>query len=88
MALPNDSEHEPAWELLGQQSDGAFFQELETEWIPEIGYASFEEAKHGITDYAIGYYCQFRPHTHNGGLAPNAAEKQYWIDYKTVAKKT
>lgn len=22
------------------------------------------------------------------GLAPNVAEKQYWIDYKTVAKKT
>ncbi|KAF0190493.1 MAG: transposase family protein [Gammaproteobacteria bacterium] len=65
-----------------------FFRRLKTEWIPEIGYASFEEAKHGITDYAIGYYSQFRPHTHNGGLAPNAAEKQYWIDYKTVAKKT
>jgi len=65
-----------------------FFRSLKTEWIPEAGYASFEAAKHGITDYIVGYYSQFRPHTHNGGLAPNAAEKQYWIDYKTVAKKT
>lgn len=65
-----------------------FFRSLKTEWIPETGYASFAEAKHGITDYAIGYYSQFRPHTHNDGLAPNAAEKQYWIDHKTVAKKT
>lgn len=65
-----------------------FFRSLKTEWIPEGGYTSFEEAKRGITDYIVGYYSQSRPHTHNGGLAPNAAEKQYWMDYKTVAKKT
>lgn len=55
-----------------------FFRSLKTEWIPEIGYSSFEEAKHGITDYAIGYYSQFRPHTHNDGLTPNEAERQHW----------
>ena len=65
-----------------------FFRSLKTEWIPEIGYGSFEEAKHGVTDYIIGYYSQFRPHTHNDGLAPNAAERQYWNARKTVAKKT
>jgi len=65
-----------------------FFRSLKTEWVPEVGYASFEEAKHGITDYAIGYYSQFRPHTHNDGMTPNAAERLYWNDYKPVAKKT
>lgn len=65
-----------------------FFRSLKTEWIPEIGYGSFEEAKHGVTDYIIGYYSQFRPHTHNDGLAPNAAERQYWNARKAVAKKT
>lgn len=65
-----------------------FFRSLKTEWIPEIGYASFEEAKCRITDYVLGYYSQFRPHTHNGGLAPVVAEQQYWNDYKPVAKMT
>ena len=65
-----------------------FFRSLKTEWIPEIGYASFEEAKHCITQYMIGYYSQFRPHMHNAGLTPNAAEQQYWNAYKPVAKMT
>lgn len=53
-----------------------FFRSLKTEWIPEVGYTSFEEAKRHITAYLIGYYSQFRPHTHNDGLTPNAAEKK------------
>lgn len=65
-----------------------FFRSLKTEWIPEIGYRSFEEAKHGITAYVIGYYSQFRPHTHNGGLPPNETERRYWSTYNAVAKKT
>ena len=65
-----------------------FFRSLKTEWIPEVGYSSFEEAKHNITDYILGYYSQFRPHANNGGLPPNEAEKHYWNDYKTVAKMT
>jgi transposase InsO family protein len=65
-----------------------FFRSLKTEWVPEVGYESFEEAKSCITEYILGYYSQFRPHTHNDGLAPNAAEKLYWDAYKTVAKKT
>lgn len=65
-----------------------FFRSLKTEWIPEVGYASFEEAKHRITQYTIGYYSQFRPHTHNAGLTPNAAEQRYWNAYKPVAKMT
>jgi putative transposase len=65
-----------------------FFRSLKTEWIPEVGYDSFEAAKYGITDYVIGYYSQFRPHTHNNGLAPNVAEKLYWNAHKGVAKMT
>ncbi len=65
-----------------------FFRSLNTEWIPEVGYGSFEEAKQNVTDYVIGYYSQFRPHTHNAGLAPNEAARQYWNADKTVAKMT
>ena len=65
-----------------------FFRSLKTEWMPEVGYESFEQAKSSIIEYVIGYYSQFRPHTHNGGLAPNVAEAQYWDAYKTVAKMT
>ncbi|WXG51703.1 MAG: IS3 family transposase [Candidatus Sedimenticola sp. (ex Thyasira tokunagai)] len=65
-----------------------FFRSLKTEWIPEVGYTSLEDAKRGIIDYIIGYYSQFRPHTHNDGLAPNAAEEHYWNAHKAVAKMT
>ena len=65
-----------------------FFRSLKSEWIPETGYDSVEEAKHDIIDYVLGYYSQLRPHTHNGGLAPNEAENRYWSAYKTVANKT
>lgn len=65
-----------------------FFRSLKTEWIPESGYTSFEEAKQCITQYMLGYYSEFRPHTHNDGLPPNAAEQRYWNAYKTVAKMT
>ncbi len=65
-----------------------FFRSLKTEWIPEVGYGSFEEAKREITAYVIKYYSQLRPHTHNDGMTPIEAEERYWDTYKTVAKKT
>lgn len=65
-----------------------FFRSLKAEWAPEVGYASFEEAKHRITQYTIGYYSRFRLHTHNAGLTPNAAQQHYWNAYKPVAKTT
>ncbi len=65
-----------------------FFRSLKTEWVPTVGYHSFSEAKTSIINYIIGYYSQVRPHRHNNGLAPNAAEEKYWIEYKTVAKIT
>ena len=65
-----------------------FFRSLKTEWISAQGYQSFSEAKAGIIKYIIGYYSQVRPHQHNNGLSPNVAEKNYWAEYKTVAKFT
>ncbi len=65
-----------------------FFRSLKTEWIPESGYTSFEEAKQCITQYMLGYYSESRPHTHNNGLTPDAAEQQYWKAYNPVAKMT
>jgi len=33
-----------------------FFRSLKTEWMPELGYRSFVEAKCSVTDYMIEYY--------------------------------
>lgn len=65
-----------------------FFRSLKAEWIPEIGYRSFEEAERMISLYMVGYYSQYRPHQHNGGLPPNQAEANYWLSSKTVDKNT
>ena len=65
-----------------------FFRSLKTEWMPKVGYHSFEEAKSRIIDYVVGYYSQFRPHAHNDGLSPMVAEQRYWDTQKTVAKIT
>ena len=48
-----------------------FFRSLKNEWIPVVGYVSFSEAAHAITDYIVGYYSALRPHEYNGGLPPN-----------------
>lgn len=65
-----------------------FFRSLKTEWMPEIGVHSFEQAKQIVWDYIIGYYSQVRPHSHNNGLTPNEAERRFWESSKTVAKIT
>lgn len=65
-----------------------FFRSLKSEWVPQTGYESFRQAKAAIIDYIIGYYSQVRPHQHNGGLAPNVAERKYWDVYNTVARFT
>ena len=64
-----------------------FFRSLKTEWIPEIGCSSFEEAKKHITEYVIGYYSQLRPHTQSAGPTPKVAEQQYWDAYKNSDQK-
>jgi putative transposase len=62
-----------------------FFRSLKTEWVPEMGYRSFAEAKRSILSYMSGYYSSTRPHQHNGGLPPNKAEEIYWISSKSAA---
>lgn len=66
-----------------------FFRSLKTEWVPNIGYQSFEQAKLSIWNYIIGYYSKVRPHRHNQGMSPNQAEKAYWaITSNELAKFT
>ncbi len=38
--------------------------------MPVVGYVSFSEAAHAITDDIVGYYSALRPHEYNGGLPP------------------
>ena len=65
-----------------------FFRSLKTEWVPEVGYRSFAEAKRSILSYVSGYYSVVRPHQHNGGLPPNKTEEIYWTSSKSAAKIT
>lgn len=65
-----------------------FFRSLKTEWVQEVGYCSFAEAKRSVYDYIVGYYSQLRPHQHNGGLSPNKAEELFVNSSKTAANIT
>jgi putative transposase len=65
-----------------------FFRSLKTEWMPTTGYCNFNQAKHCINDYIVGYYSEIRPHSYNGGLTPNESENRYFKYYKPVAKMT
>ncbi len=62
-----------------------FFRSLKDEWMPVVGYVSFSEAAHAITDYIVGYYSALRPHEYNGGLSPNESENRYWKNSNAVA---
>ncbi|ENK6842592.1 IS3 family transposase, partial [Shigella boydii] len=52
---------------------------------PVVGYVSFSEAAHAITDYIVGYYSALRPHEYNGGLPPNESENRYGKNSNAVA---
>lgn len=52
------------------------FRSLKTEWIPNLGYPLFEQAQRDISDYLMGHYNHDRPHQHNQGLSPVAAEEK------------
>ncbi|EJM1769833.1 IS110 family transposase [Escherichia albertii] len=62
-----------------------FFRSLKNEWMPVVGYVSFSETAHAITDYIVGYYSALRPHEYNGGLPPNESENRYWKNSNSVA---
>ena len=55
-----------------------FFRSLKCEWVPNTGYQTLEQAKAAIWSYIIGYYSNVRPHSHNNGITPNQAERNYW----------
>ena len=61
-----------------------FFRSLKVEWMPTYGYYAFTQAQCHIVKYLIWYYSQLRPHQYNGGMSPNKAEENYWINYKSV----
>ena len=63
-----------------------FFRSLKVEWVPHCGYRSMTEAQRMIDEYMTGYYCQFRPHQHNGGLTPNRAEELFYHSSKPADK--
>ena len=52
------------------------FRSLKSEWLPPLGYKSFEAARSDINDYFMRYYNWHRPHTVNSGMSPARAEKQ------------
>ncbi len=52
------------------------FRSLKSEWIPSLGYLSFEQAQHDISDYLVRHYNCERPHQHNQGLSPVTAEEK------------
>ena len=55
-----------------------FFRSLKTEWVPNTGYQSFEQARSSIWNYITGYYNNIRPHTFNRGITPAKAEANYF----------
>ncbi len=58
---------------------------LKNEWMPVVGYVSFREAAHAITDYIVEYYSALRPHEYNGGCPPpNESENRYWKNADAV----
>jgi len=52
------------------------FRRLKTEWVPSLGYVSFEQAQRDISDYLMRHYNRERPHQYNAGLSPVAAEEK------------
>ena len=62
-----------------------FFRSFKTEWMPRSGYFSFAAGVSAITQYITGYYNRYRPHKHNGGLSPLAAEAEHKKTYNGLA---
>ena len=64
-----------------------FSRSLKVEWVPNYDCHSMCEQRM-IDEYPNGYYCQIRPHQHNGGLAPNRAEELFYNFSKSTVKIT
>ena len=64
------------------------FRSFKSEWMPTLGFQSLDEANRAVWDYLAGYYSQVRPHCHNRGKTPNAAEQHCRLISQHLAKKT
>lgn len=53
-----------------------FFRSFKTERMPRLGYENFKDAVMDVSHYIDYYYNARRPHTHNNGQPPIAAEKK------------
>lgn len=51
-----------------------FFRSFKSEWMPKLGYSSYQEAQRDIAAY-MHYYNYQRSHSYNGCLSPAVAEK-------------
>ncbi len=49
-----------------------------------VGYVSFSEAAHAITDYIVGYYSALSRTNITVGT-PNESENRYWKNSNSVA---
>lgn len=51
-----------------------FFRSLKSEWVPELGYKTADEAKRDVLQYVTQHYNRHRPHSYNNYLTPTARE--------------
>jgi putative transposase len=49
--------------------------------VSNAGYRHITDTQQSITEYLIGHFNQTRPHKHNDGLSPNAAEEVFEISH-------
>ncbi|MHB0763542.1 IS3 family transposase [Stutzerimonas sp. NM35] len=52
------------------------FRSLKSEWIPQTGYLTAQEAQRDISHYLMHRYNWVRPHQFNDGLPPAVAEEK------------
>lgn len=52
------------------------FRSFKSEWMPRQGYRDLDEATKDVSYYLMSYYNKQRPHSYNGGLTPEMAEKR------------
>lgn len=61
------------------------FRSLKSEWIPEYGYETINEAKKDIGYYLMRHYNELRPHSFNDGLPPNESERVYYRNVSGIS---
>lgn len=52
------------------------FRSLKSEWVPNMGYMTAQQAHRDISHYLMRRYNWIRPHQFNDGLAPAVAEQK------------